>query len=84
VTIKAKEVPGRNPGALGVSLMGVRDDDKVVAAVELGKKGTLEVLLQSGRSKEIPAAEFVRGHRGLKGRKILSQGAIAKITSVKK
>jgi DNA gyrase/topoisomerase IV subunit A len=79
LAIDRSEIPVRDSAAVGVALMGVRDDDALVAccAVRTSKmKGTLNLTLKSGRVKDVPLSEVTKGHRALKGTKIYSREEI--------
>jgi DNA gyrase subunit A len=80
LAIKRDEIPVRDTAAVGVALMGVREDDAVVACcgIRSGRvQGIVELTLKTGKSKEVPLSEVTRGHRGLKGTKIYSREEIA-------
>jgi DNA gyrase subunit A len=73
------EIPVRDSAAVGVALMGVRDDDTLVAccgASSAKLKGTLMLHLKSGKTKEMPLSEVTKGHRALKGTKVYSRDEI--------
>jgi DNA gyrase subunit A len=79
LAIRKDEVPVRDTAAVGVALMGVREDDVIVAccgAVSLKSKGVLVLTLKSGKTKEVPIAEVTVGHRALKGTKVYSRDEI--------
>jgi DNA gyrase subunit A len=76
LAIDKDEIPVRDSAAVGVALIGVRDDDAVVACcgVKSSKmKGTLNLTLKSGRVKDVPLSEVTKGHRALKGTKVYSR-----------
>jgi DNA gyrase/topoisomerase IV subunit A len=80
LAIPQAEIPVRDSAAVGVSLMGVRDGDAIVACcgVMKGKlKGTLVLNLKSGKTKDVPLSEVTKGHRALKGTKVYSRDQIA-------
>lgn len=73
LTVDAKEIPVRDSAAVGVSLMGVRDNDKVVACCGFESKrskGKVSLVLNSGKVKDVSTKDITKGHRGLKGTKI--------------
>lgn len=79
LAIKKDEIPVRDTAAVGVSLIGVREDDTVIAC--FGCKGgrnpgVVELTLKSGKTKEVPFGEVTKGHRGLKGTKLYSRDEI--------
>jgi DNA gyrase subunit A len=79
LAIKKDEVPVRDTAAVGVALMGVRDDDTLVACCGVGSlkaKATLVLTLKSGKTKEVPLSEVTAGHRALKGTKVYSRDEI--------
>lgn len=76
LAIDKSEIPVRDSAAVGVALMGVREDDAIVSCcgVRSAKlKGTLTLLLKSGKTKEVPLSEVTKGHRALKGTKVYSR-----------
>jgi hypothetical protein len=80
-------VPVRDTPAVGVALIGVRDDDSVVACcgvASLKVKATLVLTLKSGKTKDVALSEVTAGHRALKGTKVYSRDEIvaAKISAV--
>jgi DNA gyrase subunit A len=87
LAIKKDEVPVRDTPAVGVALIGVRDDDSVVACcgvASLKVKATLVLTLKSGKTKDVALSEVTAGHRALKGTKVYSRDEIvaAKISAV--
>ncbi len=79
LAIKQDEIPVRDSAAVGVALMGVRDDDAVVAccgAASAKLKGELVLSLKNGKTKEVPLSEVTLGHRALKGNKVYSREEI--------
>jgi DNA gyrase subunit A len=79
LAIDKAEVPVRDSAAVGVALIGVRDDDAVVACCGVSStkmKGTLNLTLKSGRVKDVPLSEVTKGHRALKGTKVYSREEI--------
>lgn len=79
--IALSEVPVRDSAAVGVSLLGVRDEDKLVGAV--AHKGTVKLMvsLQGGRAKEISSSELVSAKRALKGNKIGVRDEVMRVES---
>jgi DNA gyrase subunit A len=85
LAIAQSEIPVRDSAAVGVALMGVRDDDNLVACcgVRSAKmKGTLMLTLKSGKTKDVPLSEVTKGHRALKGTKVYSRDEIVGATVV--
>jgi DNA gyrase subunit A len=79
LAVSEKEIPVRDSAAVGVALMGVRDDDAIVACCGVSSskmKGTLNLTLKSGRVKDVPLSEVTKGHRALKGTKVYSREEI--------
>ena len=72
LVIETKEAPVRDSAAVGVSLMGVRDDDQLLTAIAFDKSAKFLVTSESGRDKEIPSSEILSGRRGLKGNKVVT------------
>lgn len=85
LAIAQSEIPVRDSAAVGVALMGVRDDDALVACCGVGStkmKGALLLTLKSGKTKDIPLSEVTKGHRALKGTKVYSRDEIVSATVV--
>ena len=85
LAIPEKEIPVRDSAAVGVCLIGVRDDDSLVACcgVTSGKmKGTLMLELKSGKTKEVPLSEVTKGHRALRGTKVYNRDEITRASIV--
>lgn len=79
LAIAQSEIPVRDSAAVGVALMGVRDDDNLVACCGVSSskmKGTLVLTLKSGKTKDVPLSEVTKGHRALKGTKVYSRDGI--------
>jgi DNA gyrase subunit A len=79
LAISKGEIPVRDSAAVGVALMGVREDDAIVACCGVHSpkmKGTLNLTLKSGRVKDVPLSEVTKGHRALKGTKVYSREEI--------
>jgi DNA gyrase subunit A len=79
LAVPRDEIPVRDSAAVGVALMGVRDDDALVAccgAQSTKMKGTLMLELKSGKTKDVPLSEVTKGHRALKGTKVYSRDEI--------
>jgi DNA gyrase subunit A len=68
--IEFKEIPVRDSAAVGVSLLGVREGDRCVAAVCHRGNAALQMLLSTGKTKDISSKEVVEGSRALKGNKV--------------
>jgi DNA gyrase subunit A len=85
LAIPQSEIPVRDSAAVGVALMGVRDDDNLVACCGVASpkmKGTLLLNLKSGKTKDVPLSEVTKGHRALKGTKVYSRDEIVGATVV--
>lgn len=85
LAIPQGEIPVRDSAAVGVCLMGVREDDALVACCGVASvkmKGTLMLELKSGKTKDVPLSEVTKGHRALKGTKVYSRDEIAGATIV--
>jgi DNA gyrase subunit A len=79
LAIAKDEIPVRDSAAVGVALMGVREDDTLVACCGTSStkmKGTLLLSLKSGKTKDVPLSEVTKGHRALKGTKVYSRDEI--------
>jgi len=73
LSIPSSEIAKREGAAVGVQLMGIRSDDEVIAAISHNGKADFIATNDSGRTKDIPHKDIVRGHRALKGNKIASK-----------
>lgn len=82
LAVARKEIPVRDSAAVGVQLMGVREDDAVIDGVCVKKLSskTFEIKTKGGKSKEISGSEITSGHRGLKGTKVYSRDEVIGIT----
>lgn len=79
LAIDKGEIPVRDSAAVGVALMGVRDNDAIVACCGVAStklKGVLNLELKSGKVKEVSLSEVTKGHRALKGTKVYSREEI--------
>ncbi len=79
LVINGSDIPVRDAAAVGVSLMGVRDDDRLVAAIGYSGNVTFKVSTDGGKVKEVPSKEITSGHRALKGTKVIARGSIEKV-----
>lgn len=77
--IEGKEAPLRDSAAVGVSLMSVRDEDRLVAAISFASSAKFSVTSDSGKVTEVPSSEMLQGHRALKGNKVISRGEIKSV-----
>jgi DNA gyrase subunit A len=76
LAIAKDEVPVRDSAAVGVVLMGVRDDDSLVACCGVRRNklsGSLHLKLKSGKVKDLSLSDVTKGHRALKGTKVYSR-----------
>lgn len=76
LVINSKEAPIRNQASVGVALMGVRDGDALVGICCFNSSKKINILLESGKTKEISSKDMTSGGRGLKGSKVITKGAI--------
>jgi DNA gyrase subunit A len=79
LSIPSSDIAKREGPAVGVQLMGVRSDDEVIAAISHNGKANFLATSDTGRTKEIPNKEIVKGHRALKGNKIASKVQLASV-----
>jgi len=82
LVINSKEVPERNTAAVGVSLISVRSDDRLVGVVGFGRQAKFKVTLSNGKTTEVPSSELCSGHRALKGTKVVARGEIVSVEKV--
>ncbi len=78
--IETKEVPRNDHAVVGVALMGVRDDDKLVGAVCFSGAGKFKLKLTGDRQKEVSSGDMVSGHRALKGEKVVSRDEVVAVS----
>lgn len=76
LVIDGKEVPVRDSAAIGVSLMGVRDDDRLIAAHSFASSAKFTLVFESGKTGDLASGEMLSGHRALKGNKVISKGEL--------
>jgi DNA gyrase subunit A len=76
LVIAKADIPVRDSAAVGVSLMGVRDDDALVAAIGFSGSVTFSILNDAGKTAEIKSSDVLSGHRALKGNKVIARGEI--------
>ncbi|MCL4118995.1 UNVERIFIED_CONTAM: hypothetical protein GTU68_029884 [Idotea baltica] len=67
--VAKKQIPVREQAGVGVALMGVRADDKVIGALPAAK-GSFKVNKIKGKSIEIKFSEIAKSKRALKGKKV--------------
>lgn len=79
LSIECSEILERDPPAVGVILMGVRDDDEIVAGVSHTGKEKFILNLDSGKEKEVENGEITEGKRALKGTKVVSRAEIKSV-----
>lgn len=82
LVIQSKEIPVREGSSVGISLMGVNDDDKLISAVSFGNKAKINLILESGTNKEIQSSELFAGHRALKGKRVVSKGGLKSASKI--
>ncbi|MBX7143553.1 MAG: DNA topoisomerase 4 subunit A [Oligoflexia bacterium] len=82
LVIEKKEIPVRDGPAVGVSLMSVRDDDKLIGAVSFASSCKIQLQLDSGRTTDIASSEMLHGHRALKGNKVVARGELKAVQRV--
>lgn len=80
--IPAKEIPQRNTAAVGVALIGVRPDDRLIGVVSFTRQAKLKFKLSTGKEVEVPSGEICAGHRALKGTKVVARGDIVSVEKV--
>ncbi len=81
LSIAKSAIPVRAQAAVGVLLMSVRPDDRLVAAVSYARAAQLKLYCDGGKEKEIQSGDVTQGRRGLKGTKV---GARADVLRVEK
>lgn len=79
LVISAKEVPVRTQAGVGVVLMGVRKDDKLVSAISFSGKTKFLIETEKGKERSVSSDSLTSGKRGLKGTKAVSRGTIVNV-----
>lgn len=79
LVVTTKEIPIRSSSALGVIVIGVRDDDEVVNALTFDRKAKFSLQTDTGSVKEISSESMVSGRRALKGNKVIARGEIKQV-----
>ncbi len=74
--IESSEIPERDTAAVGVNLIGVRDDDNLVGALSFEGQKKFKVIQEGGKVKEVSSGDITSGRRGLKGTKIVPRGDV--------
>ncbi len=84
--VDAKEIPVRDTAAVGVALMGVRENDRLVACCGVNSvrsKEVIEIVVDSGKTRSVTTKDITKGHRGLKGTKIAGRDQVVSAYTVK-
>ncbi len=79
LVIEGSELQLKEGPVVGLTLMGVRDDDKLVAALSYNGEIKLAVTVGSGKVKEVETKELTHGHRALKGTKVFPRDDITSV-----
>ncbi len=79
LSIPIKEIPERELGAVGVILMGIRDDDRIVGALGYSGGQKCCAISSEGKRNEFAMKDMTSGHRGLKGSRVIARGEIEKV-----
>lgn len=80
LSIKTKEIPLKDSPVVGITLMGIRDDDELVAAISYDKEESLVIKNDKDKEVLISASDIVKGKRALKGNKVLSKAKLISVT----
>ena len=80
LSIKTKEIPLKDSPVVGITLMGIRDDDELVAPISYDKDESLVIKNDKDKEVLISASDIVKGKRALKGNKILSKAKLISVT----
>ena len=83
LSIKTKEIPLKDSPVVGITLMGIRDDDELVAAISYDKDESLVIKNDKDKEVLISASDIVKGKRALKGNKVLSKAKLISVTLAK-
>ncbi|HMO01795.1 MAG TPA: DNA topoisomerase 4 subunit A [Oligoflexia bacterium] len=79
LAFNSKEIPEKDSAVVGVSLIGVRDNDTLVAAYGWQEREAFLIIDDDQKKRQIEADEIVFGRRSLKGNKIIARGKIAAV-----
>ena len=79
LVIESRQIPENDHAVVGVALMGVRDDDTLVAAVGFSGAAKFKLKLSGDRVKEVESGEMTAGHRALKGTKVISRDEVVAV-----
>lgn len=74
LVVKKKDLPVRSQPALGVILIGVKDGDQVVGAIQKVKK--VRITPEQGKEREVTFGSLPKGRRGTRGKKVVARGGI--------
>ena len=77
LTLKKADVLERNAPAVGVNLMGVRQDDALLAGIAWDTSAEIEVVLANSKTKVIDLKSIKSGKRSLKGNKLPVKSEVA-------
>ena len=77
--LKVADIPVRSGASLGVNLMGIRDGDALIGALDAGLSSSAILTMNSGSDKEVKLKDITLCKRGLKGKKILKRGEIRSV-----
>lgn len=77
LVVKQKEIPTRTQPAIGVILIGVKDEDMVVGVVPKVRK--VAITPSKGKVREMTFASLPKGRRGLRGKKVVSRAEIVMV-----
>jgi len=73
LSLDRKSIPTRSNAAIGVSLMGIRDQDHVVSLLCHQPSDKIEVFPDGGKAKTLTAKDLPKSKRALKGKKVVSR-----------
>lgn len=76
LSIKLADVLERNVPAVGISLMSVRKEDKIVGVASWAKDEKVILETSKGKEKDLALKEIKQSNRALKGNKVSVQGEI--------
>ncbi|MCB0352526.1 MAG: DNA topoisomerase 4 subunit A [Bdellovibrionales bacterium] len=79
LVISKREVPVRSQAAVGVSLMSVRADDKLIGVFGFSRTRDIYLQMASDKEKKVSTSDFQKGRRGLKGKKLVARGDVSHV-----
>ncbi|MCB0319686.1 MAG: hypothetical protein KDD60_02100, partial [Bdellovibrionales bacterium] len=77
LVLKRSELPARSQPAVGVILIGVKDEDEVVSGIAKCKQ--VAVVTEADKEKTVAFETLPKGRRGLRGKKIIARSTVQNV-----